>query len=142
ALNEVYQSVYMVAAGGNDNLDALHFPAENENRTLAVVSTTANDRKASYSNYNLSVRASAPGELYSAFPGNRCAYCSGTSFSTARVTGEGTLLLALKPNASRTVLNQTISSSGVNINSINPAYAGKLGRRIDYRAAVERILRY
>src|SRR5262249_15247295 len=95
----------------------------------------------SFSNYNIAVRASAPGaSLYSAYPGGRWANWSGTSFSTALVTGEATLLLALKPGTSRTILNQTISGSGVNIDAINPSYFGKLGRRIDYRAAVEQIL--
>src|SRR5262249_45583418 len=141
ALNDVYQSVYMVAAGGNDNLNALHFPASSSDRTLAVVSTTSADVKAAFSNYNAAVRASAPGkDLYSAFPANRWAWWSGTSFSTALVTGEATLLLAINPRASRTLLNQTISGSGLNINPLNPSYAGKLGRRIDFRAAVESML--
>jgi subtilisin family serine protease len=141
ALNDVYQSVYMVASGGNDNLNALHFPASSNNRTLAVVSTTSGDLKASFSNYNVAVRTSAPGkDLYSAFPANRWAYWSGTSFSTALVTGEAALLLAINPRASRTLLNQTIYNSGVNINPLNPSYAGKLGRRIDFRAAVEMML--
>src|SRR5262249_44609158 len=101
ALSDVSPSVYMVAAGGNDNLDALHYPAQDENQTLAVASTTEGDKKASFSNYNIAVRASAPGaSLYSAYPGGRWANWSGTSFSTALVTGEATLLLALKPGTS------------------------------------------
>src|SRR5262249_18370728 len=120
---------------------ALHSPASNSNRTIAVASTTSKDVKSSFSNYDVLVRASAPGgDLYSAFPGRRWASWSGTSFSTALVTGEATLLLAINPRASRTLLNQTISSSGININPLNPSYSGKLGRRIDFRAAVEMML--
>jgi subtilisin family serine protease len=141
AMDDVYQSVYMVASGGNDNHNSLHFPASNTNRTLAVVSTNSSDVKASFSNYNVAVRASAPGkDLYSAYPSNRWAWWSGTSFSTALVTGEAALLLAINPRASRTQLNQIISGSGININPLNPSYAGKLGRRIDFRSAIEMMI--
>lgn len=143
ALNDVYGSVYMVAAGGNDNAGTLHYPASSIDRTLAVASTASDDRKASFSNYNLVVRASAPGaDLYSAYPGNRWASWSGTSFSTALVTGEATLLLSINQSASQALLNQTISVSGINIDGLNPSYSGKLGTRIDYRRAVEKMLGY
>jgi subtilisin family serine protease len=141
AMNDVSQIVYMVASAGNDNQDSLHFPASGTSRTLAVAGTAAGDKKATFSNYSYGVRASAPSvNLYSAYPNNRWAYWSGTSFSTALVTGEAALLLSLRPGASRTLLNRTITDSGININELNPSYAGKLGRRIDYRAAVQLIL--
>jgi tetratricopeptide (TPR) repeat protein len=79
--------------------------------------------------------------FYSAYPENRWALWSGTSFSTALVTGEAALLLQLNPKLNRTAMNTVITNSGVSIDSLNPAYARKLGRvRIDYLDAVNRIL--
>lgn len=142
ALEYAYQRVYMVAAAGNDNLDSLHFPAERKSKTLAVVSTDAADIKAAFSNFNRDAQVAAPGvDIYSAYPGNRWALWSGTSFSTALVTGEAALLLQLNPNLNRTAMNTVITNSGVSIDALNPAYAGKLGRvRIDYLDAVNRTL--
>jgi subtilisin family serine protease len=132
----------MVAAAGNDNLDILHFPSERESKTLAVVSTDAADIKAPFSNFNRDAQVAAPGvDIYSAYPENRWALWSGTSFSTALVTGEAALLLQLNPKLNRTAMNTVITNSGVSIDSLNPAYARKLGRvRIDYLYAVNRIL--
>ncbi|MGE0885466.1 MAG: S8 family serine peptidase [Blastocatellales bacterium] len=142
ALSYAYGRVYMVAAAGNDNLDNLHFPAERKSKTLAVVSTDAADLKAAFSNFNRNAQVASPGvNLYSAYPGNRWAIWSGTSFSTALVTGEAALLLQLNPNLNRTAMNAIITNSGVSIDALNPAYAGKLGRvRIDYLDAVNRTL--
>jgi subtilisin family serine protease len=142
ALEYSYQRVYMVASAGNDNLDSLHFPAERKSKTLAVVSTDAADIKAAFSNFNRDAQAAAPGvDIYSAYPGGRWATWSGTSFSTALVTGEAALLLQLNPNLNRTAMNTVITNSGLNIDALNPGYAGKLGRvRIDYLDAVTRTL--
>ncbi|MDX2032206.1 MAG: S8 family serine peptidase [Blastocatellia bacterium] len=141
ALGAVYENSYMVASAGNDNLNLVHFPAGVKSKALSVTSTTVGDRKAAFANYDVHVQAAAPGEnLFSAYPGNRWAVWSGTSFSTALVSGEAALLLALDPYANRSRLNEVIRSSGVNINSLNAVYAGKLGRRIDPLAAIRAIL--
>lgn len=142
ALEYAYQRVYMVAAAGNDNLDILHFPSERESKTLAVVSTDAADIKAVFSNFNRDAQVAAPGvDVYCAYPENRWALWSGTSFSTALVTGEAALLLQLNPKLNRSAMNTVITNSGVSIDSLNPAYARKLGRvRVDYLAAVTRVL--
>lgn len=142
ALEYAYQSVYMVAAVGNDNLNSMHFPAVRNSKTLGVTSTDANDIKAAFANYNRDVQVSAPGvDLYSAYPGNRWALWSGTSFSTALVTGEAALLLQLNPNLNRTAMNTIITNSGVNIDALNPAYTRMLGQvRVDYLDAVNRTL--
>ncbi len=142
ALGYASQRVFMVAAAGNDNNNTLHFPAERKNMTLAVTSTDANDIKAAFANYNRDTKVSAPGvNLYSAYPGGLWATWSGTSFSTALVTGEVALLLYLNPNLDRLAMNTLITNSGVSINSLNPAYIGLLGQvRIDYLDAVIRTL--
>lgn len=130
-------SSYMVAAAGNDNLDFLQFPGVVTNRTCAVVSTTAADLKAPFSNYNKNACVSAPGvALYSAYPGGNWAYWTGTSFSTALVSAEAAQMLALNPAIARSNVTQVISQSGVSIDGLNPAYNGKLGKRMDYLSAI------
>jgi subtilisin family serine protease len=141
AINDAVSSVYMVAAAGNDSAGSLHWPAALYNWTFAVASVASDDTKASFSNYHSNVRGSAPGvSVYSAYPGNRWGTWSGTSFSTAFVTGEAALLLSLNPGLTRTQLNTFIGDSGVDINPVNPSYTSKLGKRIDYRAAIDDLL--
>lgn len=143
ALSYAYSRVYMVAAAGNDNLDTLHFPADRSSKTLAVTATNAiNDIRAPFANFNKDVQVSAPGvNLYSAYPGNRWATWSGTSFSASLVAGEAVLLLQLDPTLNCTAMNSVITTAGVNIDALSPAYAQKLGRvRIDYLDAVNQIL--
>jgi subtilisin family serine protease len=142
AIGYASSRVYMVASAGNDDANSLHFPAERKNSTVAVTSTDAHDIKAPFANYNRDTKVSAPGvNLYSAYPGGLWATWSGTSFSTALVTGEAALVLSLKPTLDRTAMNTVIISSGVNIDTLNPAYTGLLGSvRIDFLDAVNRAL--
>ena len=130
-------NIILVSAAGNDNADKIHFPAFRSN-VLAVTSTGAGDVKAPFANFDSAVDVSAPGvSLYSAYPGNRWAWWSGTSFSTPLVAGEAALLLSLNPYLDRVKLTKTITGSGVNPDPFNPSYRGKLGSvRIDYLAAV------
>jgi hypothetical protein len=142
ALNHAQSRCYMVAAAGNDNENFVHYPGANTRRTLSVTSTDASDMKAPFANFHSTIQVAAPGvNLFSAYPGNRWGWWSGTSFSTPLVTGEAALLLAVNPNLSRAQLNTIITSSGVNIDGQNPNYAGQLGQgRIDYLAAVRQAL--
>jgi len=132
------QKSYMVAAAGNDNDNFIHFPASLAARTLSVTSTATGDIKAPFSNFASEMNVSAPGvSVYSAYPGKAWAYWSGTSFSTALVSGEAALLIALKPESTRTDLNTVIKTSGTNIDPLNPDYAKQLGKvRVDYQAAI------
>ncbi len=141
-LSYAYSRTYMVAAAGNDNQNTIHFPATHKSKTLGVTSVTDGDLKAAFSNYNADVQVAAPGvNLYSAYPGNRWAWWSGTSFSTALVSGEAALILSLRPSLNRSAVNSIITSCGKSINSLNPAYNGKLGKvRIDYLTAVNQTL--
>lgn len=141
ALNYAYRRAYMAASAGNDNQDFIQFPAEALSRVLSVTATTATDIKAPFANYHRQMAAAAPGvSLYSAYPGNRWAWWSGTSFSTVLVTGEAALLLAMNPRLTPSDLDRLITSSGADIDSLNPSYQDKLGRRIDYRAAITLLL--
>jgi subtilisin family serine protease len=137
AMSYASNTSYLVAAAGNDNLDFLQFPGVVQSKTCAVVSTTDSDLKASFSNYNKNTCVSAPGvSLYSAYPGGNWAYWTGTSFSTALVSAEAAQMLAIKPTIARANVTTIISQSGVSIDGLNPAYSGKLGKRMDYLNAV------
>jgi len=141
ALEDAYRRVYMVASAGNDNLNTIQFPADTVSFILSVTSTTTNDIKAPFANYNSKMYAAAPGvSLYSAYPGDGWAWWSGTSFSTALVSGEAALLLSLNPRLKSETLNRIIILSGRNLDPLNPEYIHKLGRRIDYRAAIAMLL--
>lgn len=141
AVNYAYGRAYMVAAAGNDNQELIHFPASVPNKTLAVTSTNDNDVRSSFANFHSGVNVTAPGHsVYSAYPGNRWAYWSGTSFSTAMVTGEAALLFSIRPYSDHGTMSMVISTSGPSPNPPNPGYANKLGQaRIDFQTAIERI---
>lgn len=144
AVNYAYGRAFMVAAAGNDNQNLLHFPASIPGKTLAVTSVNADDTKSSFANFNFGVNVSAPGHnVYSAYPGNRWAYWSGTSFSTAMVSGEAALLRSIRPNALDSIMYLVISTSGPSPDPFNPLYIQRLGlARVDFRTAVERIQMY
>ncbi len=140
ALSYAYERVYMVAAAGNDNQYAIHFPGARSSKTLSVTSTDHLDLRAPFSNYHRDIHVSAPGvDLFSAYPGKRWARWSGTSFSTALVTGEAALVLRLNPSLGRKDLNEILTNAGVNIDGLNPGFARTLGEvRIDFLSAVRR----
>lgn len=142
AITYAHNKTFQVAAVGNDNVASLHFPSLRKAKAFGVASTNDNDTKAAFSNFGREVQVAAPGvNLYSAYPGNRWAYWSGTSFSTALVSGEAALLLQLNPKLNRSAMNTILTNSGVAINALNPTYAGKLGSvRIDFLSAVKRTL--
>lgn len=138
ALNYAMTKSFLVAAGGNDDMDRLHYPAARPEVTLGVVATTATDLRAPFSNYNLNAQVAAPGvDVYSAYPGGLWATWSGTSFSAPLVAGEAAMVLAVKPTLNGAALTTIITTAGVNIDGLNPGYEGKLGHvRIDFLDAV------
>jgi thermitase len=158
AISRVWNRALLVASAGNGGEAARHYPASDE-RVIAVAATDADDRKADFSNYGEHIDVSAPGVgIYSAYPGNRFGTWSGTSFSTAFVSGQAALLFSVTltgrwlpatgctgifvPNPRLCTANQVTRDSAVNIDSNNPAFAGLLGKgRIDARAAVEQVRR-
>ena len=86
--------VTCVAASGNQGLETAVFPAAYRN-VIAVASTDNLDRKSVFSNWgDADVTLTAPGEaLTTTFPGGHFAAVSGTSFSTAFVSGTVALML-------------------------------------------------
>ncbi len=102
------QGVTLIASAGNDNSSTPPFPASEEALVWAVAATDPQDRKADFSNYGAFVDLCAPGvNIYSAYPGGRYAWWSGTSFSAPFVSGTVALVLSLGRDPSR-VLNSAI----------------------------------
>ena len=128
------RNVVLVASAGNNNTSSVQYPAA-YNGVIAVAATDLQDRKASFSNYGSYVFVDAPGvNIFSAYPGGGYSIVSGTSFSAPAVAGAAALILSV----STTGTADSISSSAVNIDSVNPGYAGQLGYgRIDVFEAVK-----
>jgi thermitase len=126
--------VVLIASAGNDNSGTPQYPASDDAHVMAVAATDETDHKAGFSNYGTDVDVCAPGtDVYSTYPGGRFAWWSGTSFSAAFVSGEAALVLSTGRSVS------SITHTAVNIDSLNPSYAGLLGSgRINVLAAVTR----
>jgi subtilisin family serine protease len=140
ALKYADDRAFLVASAGNENQDDIDYPAEEKGKTLSVTSTTDKDLKAPFANYNKDVAVSSPGVLlYSAYPGGRWARWSGTSFSTAIVTGQAAVLLSLDPQIKFKDLSKIIMDTGVDIDKLNKSYNNKLGKRVDFHAAIDKL---
>jgi thermitase len=82
----------VVAAAGNDSSSEPVYPAAYPH-VIAVAATDQKDNLADWSNRGSWVSLEAPGvNIYSALPGNRHGLKSGSSCSTALVSGEAALL--------------------------------------------------
>src|SRR5881409_2947959 len=128
----VANNVVVIAAAGNSNSSEPQYPAAFPS-VIGVGSTDLQDAKASFSNYGQSVFVTAPGvNIFTAFPGGY-AVGSGTSFSSAIAAAEVALIRSL----ATTGIYNTVAATAVDIDSIDPAYAGQLGYGlIDLLAAV------
>lgn len=123
----------LVAAGGNSGVEPLMHPAAIPG-VKGVVSTTNSDLKASFSSYGLETFVSAPGYgLWVAFPNLKLKYVAGTSYSSPLVAGEAALIIDAyhriqSGDPTSSMINDSMLSGTVAIDSLNPDYALKLGR--------------
>ncbi|MBI1745707.1 MAG: S8 family serine peptidase [Acidobacteria bacterium] len=127
----------MLASAGNNNRDEDQYIASNEN-VLGVSAVDPRDFKAAFSNYGAYVGVAGPGvQLYSTFINRQFASWSGTSFSTALVSGQAALLKGMQPALRTEDLFDIIRVAADNIDSLNPAYIGLIGSgRINCIAAI------
>jgi subtilisin family serine protease len=94
--------IIVIASVSNQNSGASVYPAAYAG-VIAVAATDQNNQRASFSNFGPEVDIAAPGlELWTTYTAKgtvntRYAAVSGTSFSTAYVTGTVALLRSLKP---------------------------------------------
>ncbi|MCU1382504.1 MAG: fervidolysin [Acidobacteria bacterium] len=90
--------VICLASAGNSGRSDVVFPAGYRN-VMAIGSTTLTDERSAFTNYgDHLVQFAAPGEtLVTLYPGGGYAAVSGTSFSTAMMSGAAALLSQLVP---------------------------------------------
>lgn len=132
------QGVVLVAAAGNSNTNALHYPAA-YTECIAVAATNSNDTKASFSNYGTWVDISAPGNnIYSTLPSNQYGNMSGTSMASPLVAGLCGLMLSLNPSLTPADIRNCLTTTATSIAAQNPGYPGQLGSgRINANAAMQ-----
>jgi Subtilase family/Ricin-type beta-trefoil lectin domain-like len=103
------QGVRIVAAAGNNgqlnNLDSpalFSWSSSTYQMTIGVGSVKANDQKSSFSSYGDSIYTFAPGEnIWSAYPGNKSANFTGTSFAAPIVSGSIALAMSETPDPNK-----------------------------------------
>lgn len=129
------RNVIVVAAAGNEGYEAVVFPA-GYRPVIAVGSTTARDTRAAFSNYGVaSVSIAAPGEtLVTAYPGAHWAAVSGTSFSTALLSGGAALMVNACPAISQSQIRDDMSKGAVQISGLGDG-------RVSLKDAVARAAR-
>jgi subtilisin family serine protease len=108
--------VIIVAAGGNENTDESLYPASYPN-VIGVSATDSSDLRWSSSNYGNHITLSAPGVgVLSTQKDNGYVEATGTSISTAHVSGVAALILSKNPDFSNTqaenILFQTADDLG------------------------------
>ncbi|MBL4707480.1 MAG: S8 family serine peptidase, partial [Flavobacteriales bacterium] len=118
----------VVAATGNDGLNAKFYPAAYEN-VLSVGSLRAPDTIKTSSNYGYWVDIFAPGEsMYTCAADGKYQYNGGTSMASPLVAGIAGLVKSQFPNDNWEQVAERIRGAGDDIYSFNDAkYTDKLG---------------
>ncbi len=119
-------SVVLVAAAGNSNLDRKSYPAGYDS-VIAVAATNQTDSKASFSNWGSWVDIAAPGvDIYSTFEGDTYYEASGTSMACPHVAGLAALLLSYNSSLTPQKLLNILKTSSESINSDYFIGAGRI----------------
>lgn len=151
AIDEIWNNrTFIVASAGNGTTCGgptnLVYPAA-YNHVFAVTSIGPNDNHertpgnaSTTHQHNSSVDICAPGYdvAISAGPGWYLTN-NGTSFAAPYVTGTVALMVAANPCISNEEIESALRETAVNIDALNPSYAGQLGSgRLNAASAVER----
>jgi hypothetical protein len=149
AVTEAYDNgSFIIAAAGNGvtcgSPDALVYPAAYAH-VFSVTSIGSADNHEQYAGdassthqHNQMVDLSAPGYGVAVAPADGWYInSSGTSYAAPMVTGTVGLMLAVNPCLSTSNIEMILKNSSVDINALNPLYAGKIGAgRLNAAAAV------
>jgi subtilisin family serine protease len=130
AINYAYAvyGVVMAAAAGNSNLETDRFPG-NHPYVMNIAAVDENDIKADFSNFGVSVSATACGvEIYSSLCGGDVwGWWCGTSFATPFVSGLAAIVRSVYPQAEPEFIIERIQATSDNIDDLNPLYGLFLG---------------
>ena len=143
----VENGVVVVAAAGNENTFAPHYPAagggeeEGADGLVAVTSVDRYEKKSDFANYGPWVGVAAPGtSIRSAFPVGDYATWSGTSMATPFVAGQAALIAGVESSLSAADTEALIQKSARPLDAKNPAYTGALGAgHADVGASLQRL---
>ena len=128
------EDVVIVAAGGEG--EGVVYPSA-YNHVFAVSATDANDHRAPFGPYGDSIDICAPGVNIVTIWDGVPVVVSGTSFASGMVAGLAGLVRAADPTRVAADVVSIIESTALDLDALNPAYAGQLGAgRIDAHAAV------
>ncbi|OGC36752.1 hypothetical protein A3J90_07590, partial [candidate division WOR-1 bacterium RIFOXYC2_FULL_37_10] len=132
----------LVAAAGNENSSKENYPAAYQDYVIAVAATDQNDLRSSWgvpaSNYGTWIDVCAPGtDIASTWLNNNYVLSDGTSMAAPHVSGLAALIFSQNPSISNENIRTQIENSCVNIDNLNPSYAGLLGHgRINTALAI------
>ncbi len=130
----------VVAAAGNDGIDAAQYPSSYDN-VLSVASSTATDKASNFTTYNYSVDVSAPGSgIYSTTYNNSYNSYDGTSMASPITAGAAAIVKSYFPNYIGMQVGEKLRVTADDVYSKSATrYKDKLGKgRINlYRALTE-----
>lgn len=157
------KGVTLVAAAGNDSSNVVMYPAAYDN-VIGVAATNEDDTKPAFSTYGNGIDVCAPGGFASGGLGmyqvlsttyadagylgmgalfgitGKYDLMAGTSMACPITAGLCGLMLGLDSTLTPAKLEQYLKATCVNIDALNPSYAGQLGSgRINAFAAVQMV---
>ena len=137
----VAQGVVVVAAAGNLDSAVVQYPAGYPG-VLSVTAVDGDNAKASFASFGADwVDIAAPGVGITSTivgpQGSGYASWSGTSMSAPFVAGAAALVRQADPGAAPAQIASQLTATAANIDAVNPAYAGQLGRLLDAAAALD-----
>ncbi|MCP3905123.1 MAG: S8 family serine peptidase [Planctomycetes bacterium] len=118
----------LIAAVGNEGVeDPSLYPYATSN-VFGIASTDVADHKSPFSSYGAGVDLCAPGsDVVSIVPDNGYGRADGTSTSTAIVSACAALVIAHEPTLGPEEIEAALAAGAVDIDPINPGFAGLLG---------------
>lgn len=121
--------VLVVAAAGNNGVEAPFYPAAYDN-VLSVAAVTQTNAKATFSNFGSYIDISAPGVgIFTTAYGNLYTSIQGTSFSSPITAGAAALVMDKFPSyTSQQIAEQLrVTANSTDLYAANPVLIGKMG---------------